>query len=259
MLNFPMSNPINNRLPEKFSLVAIPVYNEFSHIDDILTAVLKHGGDVLVVNDGSRDGADTLLKKYASIKTISHRTNQGYGQSLIDAFEFAKTHNYTWIITMDCDHQHQPAYIPHFIRSMEFNDADIISGSRYLKSENCGAIKPPPDRVAINRNITLLLNRVLGLAITDSFCGFKAYRVEALKKLKLTEKGYGFPLQLWVQAAAANLTIREIAVPLIYHDPKRKFGGLLENPEFRLQYYMNIVERELVLNGRKITSTISCP
>ena len=59
----------------------------------------------------------------------------------------------------------------------------------------------------------------IGLNLTDGFCGFKAYRASALAQLHITETGWGMPLQLWVQAAKANLRIKEIGVPRIYLDP----------------------------------------
>lgn len=252
-----MPRPQSNRLFPKDVLIAIPVYNEYSYVADILTAVSRYSSNILVVDDGSDDGTEKLLEKYTSIKVITHKVNEGYGQSLIDAFEFAKAEDLDWVLTMDCDHQHQPYCIPQFFNEIEKNDADIISGSRYLQLEDEEPIKPPPERVAINRKITMLLNQTLRIKLTDSFCGFKAYRVKSLVNLRLTEKGYGLPLQLWIQAAAANLRICEISVPLIYHDPKRNFGGLLEVPMFRMRYYMDIIQRELVLNGHKNTATVS--
>lgn len=238
-------------------LIAIPVHNEFRYVDDILTAVSKYHGNILVVNDGSDDGTDKLLKDYKSIKIITHKTNEGYGQSLIDAFEFAKTEGYDWIITMDCDHQHQPSCIPRFLEKIEKDEADIISGSRYLLATDPENI--PANRLQINRCITARLNSVLAFELTDAFCGFKAYRVRALNGLKLAEKGYGLPLQLWIQAAFAELKISEIPVPLIYHDPKRNFAGPLESPKFRMQYYMDVIEKELVKYGYKDTENFVCP
>ncbi len=111
----------------------------------------------------------------------------------------------------------------------------------------------------MNRCITALLNSALGIDITDAFCGFKAYRVSALKKLKLTEKSYGLPLQLWIQAAFAQLRITEIPVPCIYHDPKRNFAGLLELPRYRMRYYMDVIEKELAKYGYKDTEKLVCP
>jgi dolichol-phosphate mannosyltransferase len=247
----------NNQYFQNNILIAIPVYNEYSYVDDVLTAVSKYSKNILVIDDGSDDGTEKLLGKYTFIKVVTHKTNQGYGQSLADAFRLAEFEEFEWVITMDCDHQHQPSCIPRFFDEIEKNDVDIISGSRYIQIEKQGTIKPPSERIAINRKITVLLNRTLGLELTDSFCGFKAYRVKSLKKIRLTEKGYAVPLQLWVQAAKAALEIREIPVPLIYHDPKRNFAGPLEYPKFRMQYYMDVIQRELALNGYKNTATIS--
>ena len=67
----------------------------------------------------------------------------------------------------------------------------------------------------------------MGFDLTDAFCGFKAYRVEALAKLQVTETGYAMPLELWVQAACQKLSVVEVAVPRIYLDESRSFGGTL--------------------------------
>lgn len=238
-------------------LVAIPVFNELQYIDDILRAIHKYSENVLIVDDGSTDGSSEVLKKYTYIHLITHRKNIGYGRSLIDAFRFAFHNNFDWIITLDCDHQHEPAYIPHFYRQIAGDDADIISGSRYLMKIYSDVLPPPPERIAINKSITKILNDSLNLRLTDAFCGFKAYRTSKIVKMELSEDGYGLPLQLWIQAARLKFRISEIPVPLIYHDPKRKFSGPLEDPQRRLNYYMKIIERELRYNvGRELKETI---
>lgn len=224
-------------------LVVIPVYNEAEYVSDILEAVSQYHKNIIIVNDGSDDGTEKILNEYKSIQVITHKTNEGYGQSLIDAFEFAKCRNYKWVITMDCDCQHEPLCIPEFFHEIIKNNTDIISGSRYLLGANTKNV--PMGRLHINRRITTLLNSILKINITDAFCGFKAYRVSVFEKLRLTEKGYGLPLQFWVQAAFLKLRIAEISVPLIYHDPKRNFAGLLEFPAYRMRYYMDIIKREL--------------
>lgn len=225
-------------------LIVIPVFNEFKYVDDVLRVVHKYSDNILVVNDGSTDGTSNILKKHTYIEIISHKVNAGYGQSLIDAFNFAYKNNFNWVITIDCDHQHEPSYIPRYYSEIEKDNADIISGSRYLCRINLGSAPPPAERIAINRKITDILNRNLALRLTDAFCGFKAYRTRAVSGLKLSERGYGLPLQLWIRASRAGLRIREIPVPLIYHDPRRNFCGILEDPQKRLGYYLRIIERE---------------
>jgi len=99
----------------------------------------------------------------------------------------------------------------------------------------------PHDRQQINRIITQELNARFGLNLTDAFCGFKAYRVEALSTLCITEKGWGMPLQLWAQAARRGLRIKEVGVPRLYLDASRAFGGVLDDAEERLAYYRRII------------------
>ncbi|MDX2016807.1 MAG: glycosyltransferase family 2 protein [Planctomycetota bacterium] len=240
-------------------LVAIPVYNEAATVRSVLSRVLRHAGNVLVVDDGSTDDTTRLLVDFP-VDSIRHAVNRGYGRSLIDAFRFAADDGYDWVITMDCDEQHEPESIPDFLDAAARADkalrhagdsfarehgADIISGTRYAGLEPLGQ-EAPADRRTINATITSELNHRLGLRLTDAFCGFKAYRVSALRKLALTENGYAFPMQFWVQAVARGLTIKEIPVRRIYMDLSRTFGDGLDNPAVRLAHYRDVMHREIV-------------
>src|SRR5205085_12523603 len=89
-------------------LIAIPVYNELKYVEHVLDRVKQFHGDILVVDDGSTDGTARILSSRSDIHLIRHADNQGYGQSLIDAFAHADAHGYDWLITMDCDEQHEP-------------------------------------------------------------------------------------------------------------------------------------------------------
>ena len=157
-------------------LVAIPVFNEAKYLAKVLAQVLRQGADVLVIDDGSTDETPAILRTFPKVAVIRHPENRGYGQSLIDAFAYASRQAYDWIITIDCDEQHEPARIPNFIAEARRDDADILSGSRYLQTM-AGNTAAPDDRRRINATITNLLNERLGLQLTDAFCGFKAYRV----------------------------------------------------------------------------------
>ena len=228
-------------------LIAIPVYNERKYVQTVLNKVKRYQHNILMIDDGSSDGTGEYLSELAArsdIHLIRHAVNRGYGQSLIDAFGYADRHQYDWVITMDCDEQHEPERIPDFVREIRTDQYDIISGSRYMQSSNNDDL-PPGDRRAINAAITGLLNELFGWNLTDSFCGFKAHRVAAMLKLNLTETGYAFPLQLWPQAHAADLRITEIPVRLIYNDPTRHFGGLLDDAAVRLQHYKDVFGAEL--------------
>jgi dolichol-phosphate mannosyltransferase len=241
-------------------LVAIPVFNEAPTVQSVLSRVREYASDVLVIDDGSTDQTPVRLAGEEGIRVIRHGHNLGYGQSLTDAFRYAICRGYDWLITMDCDEQHEPSQIPLFVAAAERDVADIISGSRYMQ-RSYPQSSAPPDRRAINQTITDLLNETLQLGITDAFCGFKAYRVDALARLRITVPGYGMPLQLWVQAAKLGLRIREVPVSLIYNDPNRQFGDSLDNPTSRLLYYYDVLIHALaertVSPARARPSTVS--
>jgi len=225
-------------------LIAIPVFNEERYLDGVLVEVGRYGHDVLVIDDGSTDQTPRLLRSRRDVRVITHPENRGYGKTLADAFDYALRRGYEWLITMDCDEQHEPAWIPRFAQAARSNGADIISGTRYPRGHVSDA-SVPRDRREINRELTALINRRLGLGITDAFCGFKAYRVDPLRRLRITVPGYAMPMQFWVQVARAGLRVRELTVRLIYHDPTRHFGGLLDNPDARRQHYVAVFEYEL--------------
>lgn len=228
------------------TLIAIPVYNEEKYVSRVLAHVLEYASDVLVIDDGSSDRTPSLLSKFP-VDVVRHGVNRGYGRSMKDAFSWAALHRFDWVITMDCDEQHEPQAIPMFVReSRRIGDdaADVISGSRYLRTDDAEG-SPPEDRRRINTEMTAEINRRLGLSLTDAFCGFKAYRVEAIRRLKLSEDGYAFPMQFWVQAVAHGLRIREVPVKLIYNDPNRSFGGPLDDATIRLSHYRRVLHCEL--------------
>ena len=223
-------------------LTAIPVYNEARHLESVLAEVRRYSPEILVVNDGSTDGTAELLARQKGVTVLAHPQNRGYGAALMSAFGYAVAHDFDVLVTMDCDGQHEPARIPVLLEAI--HDADIVSGSRYLRDFRQDTVAPQ-DRRQINQVITSELNERFGLHLTDAFCGFKAYRGDALSKLHITEAGWGMPLQLWVQAARLGLRVKEIGVPRVYLDPTRAFGGVLNDSAARLSYYRGVISAAL--------------
>jgi len=219
--------------------VLMPVYNEADTVGAVLDAVRAfYDGEIIVVDDGSTDETPRVLARRSDVAVMRLDCNCGYGCALRIGFDVARELGVSRLVTMDCDGQHEPAHVPQFIAALE-NGSDIVSGSRYLPGS--GSVGDAPrDRREINGTITTMINAVTGWGITDSFCGFKAYRVETLARLVLTEPGYAMPLELWAQAWKAGLRVSEIPVERIYCDRDRSFGSELDDPEARLAYYLRV-------------------
>jgi glycosyltransferase involved in cell wall biosynthesis len=234
------------------TLTALPVYNELRHVSAAVDGALAYSQEVLVVDDGSTDGTGAVLAARDDIHLITHPANRGYGAAVRSAFEFAVRRGDEILVTIDCDGQHQPQFIPRMIEACR--EADIASGSRYLRRFP-GDSQPPEDRRRINRLLTGEINRRLGLRLTDAFCGFKGHRVSALRRLRLREEGYALPLEFWVQAARLGLSIVEVPVPRVYLDEARSFGGSLDRAEARLAVYRRVLERSLAEWGSPCPET----
>ena len=253
-----LAKPTMFRMNQRI-LTALPVYNEVTHVAEVLSELLNHVDDVLVVDDGSTDGTADVLSQFPSVRLVRHAPNLGYGAALKTAFDYALRNDFDVLVTMDCDGQHQPGLVREIAAMIDEDSTstDMVSGSRYLKAFDGDSI-PPVERRQINSQITACLNEQLGLSITDAFCGFKAYRVPALAGLDITVSGYAMPLQLWVQAVNLEWRIREFPVPLIYIDEKRSFGGPLDDASIRLAYYHTVLNAELERRGMSQRFTADC-
>ena len=128
-------------------LTALPVYNERKHVGPVLDETLRHSPHVLVVDDGSTDGTADLLAERGDVGVVTHSRNKGYGAALLSAFRYAIQEEFDVLVTIDCDGQHEPKRIPELVEACR--DADVVSGSRYLKIFD-GDSRPPEERRYVN-------------------------------------------------------------------------------------------------------------
>lgn len=233
---------------ESCSLVVVPVYNEYPAIKMTMQAVISckrcNNSDLLVIDDGSTDGSGEYLQKLQGISLIRNDENSGAGGVLLRGFEFAKARKYRYVVTIDSDGQHNACQIREFLYKIRQTGADIVSGTRYPAGYT-KLSKPFQDRQEVNKEITSYINEVTGLSLTDVFCGFKAYKVSSLRKLKINETGYGMLLELTVKAAKSGLNIVEHPVPLIYLDETRDFNNNFKDTAKRKKYYYSVIEKAI--------------
>ena len=154
-------------------LVVVPAHNEEESLPRTLAEIRAKapGVDVLVVDDGSRDGTARAART-AGVPVVRHAVNLGVGGALQTGFRWAFEHGYDVGVQLDADGQHDPAYLPALLAPVLEGRCDVSIGSRFVSSTGY--------RAPWTRRIGMLLfsgvvRLSLGRPITDTTSGFRAY------------------------------------------------------------------------------------
>lgn len=194
-------------------IAAIPCLNEGQFINDIATRTSKYVDKVIVVDDGSTDNTSEAARA-AGAYVIRHKERQGAGAATRSAFEAAKTYYADILVTLDGDGQHNPDEIPQVLAPVLNGEADLIIGSRFLLK---GFDKAPKYRKFGIDIITWLYNFGSKLKVSDSQSCFRAYSRRLMEAIDITENGFGFSVQVLIQARQKGFLIKEVPVSCIYH------------------------------------------
>lgn len=199
--------------------ICLPTYNErenLAGVIDALTAVLRDGDRVLVIDDNSPDGtgaiADELAAKHAFIDVLHRERKEGLGRAYIAGFHRVLEGDAELVLEMDCDFSHDPADLPRLIAAAE-EGADVVLGSRYVpggSTRNWGLL-----RRLISRGGSLYAALFLQMGVKDPTGGFKCFRRQVLEQLDLdaiTQRGYAFQIELTYRAKQAGFRIIEIPI-----------------------------------------------
>jgi UDP:flavonoid glycosyltransferase YjiC (YdhE family) len=195
------------------SVVVIPAYNEAGTIGAVAARALAQVPDVIVVDDGSRDGTAEALQN-VPVKILRHDRNLGKAAALWSGMQEAIARGATAIITLDGDGQHEPESIPALLALHRRNPDAIIIGSRLHDGR---AI--PMARYLANRVANFWLSWAAGQPIADSQSGFRLYPAILLSSLALScdrTKGFVFESELLIEAGRRGIPIRSIPVSAVY-------------------------------------------
>ena len=217
----------------------IPCFNTKFHVANTVSIAKKYVDQVIVVDDGSNDGTSRVAQEAGAL-VIKHKVNMGAGFATRTCFDVAKANNADILITLDGDGQHNPEEIPIILAPILRKEANIVIGSRFIGNSNG---MPKYRRLGINI-ISSILNIGSKPKIFDTQSCFRAYDRDALNLLNITEKGFGFSVELLIQARRRDLTISEVPISCIYN----QFSHSL-NPVFHGVEVAFAVVRNRVKNG----------
>ena len=184
--------------------IVIPMYNEEKIVKHSIETIASYTRKlpsiitILVVNDGSEDATENNVRQMINergnedLKLVSHSVNQGYGAALMTGIDFAVNNNYEYVLFMDSDLTNHPKYLQKFYEKM-VDGCDYIKATRYAKG---GAIVGVPLQHRILSSIGNFIAKILyGIPLTDLTNGFRAVKVDILRKMRLSESGFSIIME----------------------------------------------------------------
>ena len=193
-------------------VAGIPAYNEEQFIAKVVLKAREFTDEVIVVDDGSRDGTSEAAKAAGAV-VINHGVHKGYGESIKSCFEVMKLNTADVLVVLDGDGQHDPDDIPRLLAPVLNREADVVVGSRFLG----GQTNMPRYRKFGIKVITFLCNFGSRVKVSDAQSGFRAYRKKVLDTLTISGSGMGASAEVIMKIREKGFSIKEVPIRCLYH------------------------------------------
>lgn len=220
--------------------VLIPCYKESANIGEVVRGALSYVPEVIVVDDGSKDGTD-IAAKNAGAFVITHPENKGKGESLKAGFKHIQEEkNWDAVIILDGDGQHDCSEIPDFIETAQKENAAIVVGDRI------GTKRPknmPAIRWLTNKFTSYVTSKIAGQYVPDTQCGYKLIKIEVLKNIELCTSRYDIESEILIQAGRKGYKIISVPIKTIYHDEVSYIHPVRDSLRFFKLIYAAIFRR----------------
>ncbi len=235
--------------------ICIPVYNERDAIGETLKRCLAlkpalesvgvRDLEVIVVDDGSKDGSAEAIAEFPQVRLIRHQVNRGYGAALKTGFAAA---SHELVGFLDADATYPPEQFPNLVREIIEDRADLVIGSRLAGAET----EMPLIRRLGNMFFARLLTIIGRSAVSDSASGMRVFRKSTLELLSPLPDGLN--LTPVMSTRAVHERIRVVEVPIPYSE--RQGDSKLSVAGDGLRFLSTIVWTALTYNPVRILGIV---
>jgi glycosyltransferase involved in cell wall biosynthesis len=207
-------------MPEPRIAVIIPAVDEEEAIGLVLAEIPPVASEVIVVDNGSRDRTAEVAR--AAGARVVHEPRRGYGQACLAGIAAAERADV--LVFLDGDHSDYPSQLVDVLAPILAGEADLVIGSRTLGRRAKGA--QPLHAVLGTRLCVGLMNAVIGTRATD-LGPFRAITANALERLGMGDRNFGWTVEMQLKAAQRGLRVREVAVDYRPRIGRSKVSGTL--------------------------------
>ena len=198
--------------------IIIPVYNEIKTIEKLIKKILKINiyKQLIIVDDGSSDGTQQVLKKYKKFinKLIIHKKNLGKGAAIKSGQKYVKG---KYVGIQDADLEYDPRDLKKIVNEMDKKKLKVMYGSRVLKKNKFKNTQSFTHIIRIWGNIflTKVSNFFNKQQLTDAHTCYKVFDSKIFKNIRLKEKGFSFCPEITTKISMMNLEIKEFPINYI--------------------------------------------
>ena len=186
--------------------IVIPARNEARSIAQVIAEIPRRDvEEILVVDNGSTD--DTAAEARAAGARVIEEPIPGYGRACLAGLA-ALSPAVDTVAFLDADHSDYPEELPLLLAPIAEGRAELVIGSRFARAEQ-GSLTPP-QRFG-NSLACALMRRLFNACYTD-IGPFRAIRREALDRLDMQDRAFGWTVEMQAKAARAGLRIAEVPV-----------------------------------------------
>lgn len=232
-------------------LIFIVAYNAEKTIDGVVRRIPaslaeSYDLDVLIIDDASRDSTFERSHRISRaqdvpfpIHALFNPVNQGYGGNQKIGYHYAIENGYDFVALLHGDGQYAPECLPELLEPLRRGETDAAFGSRMLTSGGARRGGMPLYKLAGNRILSWIENKLLHTNLSEFHSGYRAYSVRALEAIPFERNtnDFHFDTEIIIQLLIARRHILEIPIPTYYGDEICHVNGI--------QYAVNVVRAVL--------------
>ena len=218
-------------------MALIPALNEARTIQDVVRGVAAHVHGVVVVDDGSSDGTGAIAEQ-SGARILRHATTQGKGSAVRTGLRHILPQpEVTHVLLLDGDMQHLPDEAPRLIATATATGADLVVGQRRFDRAAM-----PASRYYANLCGSRALSSFMGVPLADTQCGYRLFRADIVRQMKLRATGYDIETEMLVKVGRLGGRIEHAHISAVYNGAKSKLRPVRDTTRtcFRAVYYRYI-------------------
>jgi glycosyltransferase involved in cell wall biosynthesis len=209
--------------------VIIPAFNEAKAIGHVINEIPPLVDEIIVVNNGSTDDTHDVASKAGA--TVLAENRRGYGYACLKGIEYLNNRNQRpdIIVFLDGDHSDYPQELTEIIAPIINSNMDLVIGNRAKELREAGSLTP---QQVFGNWLACWLMKILYRATYTDLGPFRAIRFDQLNRLQMTDKTYGWTIEMQLKALRLHLNYCEVPVSYKKRIGVSKVSGTLKGAIF---------------------------